>query len=111
MPLTQISKTQWQAFFDRVAKALPAKQVEIEVAGLGLGDRIAAKWVPLIGMSYDPKGDCFIVSAEGIEHRVHHPKQIHADADADTLHSVEAIDAENNHHIVLLKDPLRLPAP
>ncbi len=110
MALTKISRTQWQAFFDRVSKALPAKQVEIEVSGLGLGDHIAAAWVPLIGLSYDPKDDLFIVTAEGIEHRVRHPKEIHADADADTLHSVEAVDAENNHHIVLLKDPLRLPA-
>ena len=110
MALKQISRTQWQAFFDRVSKALPAKQVEIEVSGLGLGDRIAAEWVPLIGLSYDPHDDTFTVSAEGIDHRVPHPKQIHADADADTLRSVEAVDAENNHHIVLLKDPLRLPA-
>ena len=111
MPLTQLAKPQWQAYFDRISKALGAKQVQIEVTGLGLGDQIEADWIPLMGLSYDPKNDVFAVIAEGIDHLIRHPKQIHIDHELDLLLSIEAIDAEDNHHIILLKDPLSLPAP
>ncbi len=111
MTLTQLAKTQWQAYFDRISKALGAKQVQIEVTGLGLGDQIEADWIPLVGLSYDPKNDVFAVIAEGVDHLIRHPKQIHIDQEVDWLLSIEAIDAEDNHHIVLLKNPLSLPAP
>jgi len=111
MPLTQLTKTQWQSYFDRVSGALGAQQVEIEVTGLGLGHQVQADWIPLLGLSYDSKNDVLVISAEGIEHWIRHPKQIHIDQEIDWLRSVEAVDAENNHHIVLLKEALKLPAP
>lgn len=110
MALTQLAKPKWQAYFDRIAKSLGPKRVEIEVTGLGLGHQVAADWIPLIGISYDPKGEILAVTAEGVEHLIRQPKQIHVDQDVDWLRSIEAIDAEGNHHIVLLKDPLQLPA-
>ena len=110
MPLTQLAKPQWQAYFDRVSKTLGAKRVEIEVTGLGLGHQVAAEWIPLLGLSYDPKDDVLVVAGQGLKHLIPHPRQIHVDRDLDWLHSIEAIDAEGNHHIVLLKDPLSLPA-
>jgi hypothetical protein len=33
------------------------------------------------------------------------------DQELDSLHSIEAVDADSNHHIILLKDSLSLPAP
>jgi hypothetical protein len=42
-------------FLDTVSKLLEAKEVEIEVASLDLGDQVQAKWLPLIGITYDPK--------------------------------------------------------
>ena len=111
MPLTQLAKAQWQPYFDRVAKVLGTKQVQIEVVGLGLGDQIEADWIPLIGVSYDPKNDVLAVIAEGVDHLIRRPKQIHIDHEIDWLHSIEAIDADDVRHIILLKDPLSLTAP
>ena len=110
MPLTQLGRTQWQAYFDRVSKAIAGKRVEIQVTGLGLGDQIDVEWLPLIGLSYDPKSDALAVIAEGAEHMIRSPRQIHIDHELDWLHSLEAIDAEGNHHIVVLKDPFLLPS-
>ena len=111
MTLRQLGNAQWQTYFDRVAAALGAKQVEIEVAGLGLGDQVEADWIPLIGLSYDPAGDSVAVIGEGVEHFIRHPKHIHVEHDTESLRSVEVIDAEDVHHFVLLRDPLSLPAP
>jgi hypothetical protein len=110
MPLRQLAKAQWQPFLDRVSAALGAERVQVEVTGLGLGDQVEADWIPLVGLSYEPKGDVLTVAAEGIQHLIHHPRQVHVDHDMDWLHSIEAIDAEGNHHIITLRDALQLPA-
>lgn len=111
MTLTQLAKPQWQSYFDRVAKALAAKLVQVEITGLGLGDQVQAESLPLIGISYDPRNDILAVALEGIEHNIQHPKQIHVEQDVESVYSIEAVDAEGEHHILLLRDPLSLPTP
>jgi hypothetical protein len=111
MALTQLAKARWQAYFDRLGAAVRATRVEIEVTGLGLGHQIEAEWIPLIGLSYDPRGDVLAVIAEGVEHLIRYPKQIHVDQELDWVNSIEAIDAEGTHHIVLFKEVFQLPAP
>lgn len=111
MPLTQIAKARWQSCFDRVSRGLGGKEVQVEVTGLGLLAQLQAEWVPLIGISYDPHGDVLMVALEGIEHEIRHPREIHVDGDGETLHSVEAVDAEGERHILLLRNPLSLPPP
>jgi hypothetical protein len=109
MALTQLAKPEWQDYFDGVSKVLGAKLVEIEVAGLGLGDQVEVNWLPLIGLSYDPRGDVLAVIVEGIEHNIQHPKQIYVEQDVEGLYSIEVVDTVEEHHILLLKDPLKLP--
>jgi hypothetical protein len=111
MALTQLAKSQWQPYLDRVSKALGAKLIEIEITGLGLGDQIEVEWLPLLGVSYEPKDDMVLVTAEGIEHRIPHPKRIHVDQDELDLHSIEVVDADGEHHILIFKEPVALPAP
>jgi len=110
MALTQLEKPHWKDYFDRVSKVLGPKLVELEVSSLGLGDQLELDWVPLIGLSYDPKSDVLSVMVEGIEHNIQHPKQINVEQDIESLYSVEVVDAEAEHHILRLKDPLRLSA-
>jgi len=110
MALIQLAKSKWQNYFDRISKELGAKLVEVEVTGLGLGDQVEVDWLPLIGLSYDPKGDVMAVMVEGIEHNIQHPKEIHVEQDVETVYSIEVVDASADHHILLLKDPLGLPA-
>ena len=57
-----------------------------------------------------PRDDVMAVAVEGVEHNIHHPKQIFVEQDVDTLHSIDVLDADDEHHILILKDPLRLPA-
>jgi hypothetical protein len=46
----------------------------------------------------------------GVDHLIRDPKQIRVDHELDWLRSVEVVDAEDNHHIILLKNALELPA-
>jgi hypothetical protein len=88
MPLRQLARAQWQAYLDRVSAALGAELVQVEVTGLGLGDRVEADWIPLIGLSYEPKSDVLTVAAEGMQHLIYHPTQLHVDHDMDWLHGI-----------------------
>lgn len=111
MPLIQLGKTQWQSYFDHVSRRLGSERVEIEVTGLGLGHQVEAEWIPLIGISYDPRSDLVAVVAEGVEHLIRRPDEVHIDHDGEWVHSIEVVDAEGNRHIMTLKQPLSLPAP
>jgi hypothetical protein len=108
----QLEKSQWGIFFDRLANALlTGKQAEIEVASLKLGDQIEAEWLPLLGISYDPKDDILDVDLEGHDHQIRNPREIYVEAQGLELSSMEVIDADGTRHIITLRDPLALPVP
>lgn len=111
MATAKLDRTQWQAYFDIMSKGMMGKRAEIEIASLDIGDQIEAEWLPLFGITYDPKSDVAEIVLEGLDHLIHHPKDIYIDATGLELSSVDVIDAEGRHCIVRLRDPLRLPAP
>src|ERR1700686_5144923 len=107
----QLEKSQWRAYFDWMSKALVGKRAEIEVASLELGDRIMAEWLPLLGISYDPKNDVIEIALEGGDHLMHKPREIYVEEQGLELSSLEVVDAEGVRQIVVLRDPLMLPTP
>lgn len=111
MPLIQLARTRWHDFFEAASKAVSAQTAKVEVTGLGLGDRIAADWLPLIGMTYESADDTLTLFLEGLQHRIPHPRAIHVDENFDTVSSIHAVDADGNHHIVLFSTSLELRAP
>ena len=81
------------------------------MTGLGLGHQVEADYIPLTGISYDPKDDVLGIFAERLEHVISHPKEVYVDYELEWVHSIEVVDAEGDRHIIVLKDALRLPAP
>lgn len=110
MPLTQLSKSQWQAYFDRLSRTLGAKRAEIETAGLGLDRHVEAESVPVARISYDPAGDVLALFGDDFEHIIRHPKEVHIDHEVEWVHGIEVVDRDGERHIIVLKDPLLLPA-
>ena len=100
-----------ERLFDLISKALTGKRAEIEVASLKLGDQIEAEWLPFFGISYDPKDDVIALALEGHDHLIHKPREIYIEGEGLELSSLEVIDADGVHQIVVLRDPLMLPAP
>jgi hypothetical protein len=111
MTIRKLEKPQWQRVLDSVSKLLEAKQVEIEVASLDLGDQVSAEWLPLLGITYDPKDDIVEVALDGLDHLIHRPREIYLDSGAEVLTSIEIIDGDGVKQIVKLKNQLMLPAP
>jgi len=111
MALSKLEKPKWHAYFDHMSKVLDGKRVEIEVDALAIGSQIEAEWLPLLGITYDPKDDIVEVALEGLDHMIHKPRDVFVDQNAVDLSSVEVIDNDDFHHIIKLRDPLMLPPP
>ncbi|MFK0278552.1 DUF5335 family protein [Ensifer sp. NPDC090286] len=104
-------RSEWQFFFDRMAKALRGKRAHVEITGARLGDQIQAKSVPLVGITYDPKGDLLEIAMEGLDHLIHKPASIAVLEGVDGLSGVEIVDSDQHRQIITLTSPLRLSAP
>lgn len=105
-----IAKSDWKPFFDRLARALEDNPAEIEVASLDLGDQLLAEWVPLIGITYDPKDDLFDVALEGLDHIIKQPREVRTDVGSGRLIAIDIIDRDGAQLIVKFRDPVALSA-
>jgi Family of unknown function (DUF5335) len=99
MTVHKLEKEQWRPFFDRLSKGLDGKQAEIEIASLYLGDQVEAEWLPLLGIVYDPKNDIIELALDGLDHMIHKPREIYIDNGAQTLMSLEIVDADGTKQI------------
>jgi hypothetical protein len=111
MTIRKLEKPEWRPFLDVVSKLLEAKNAEVEIAALDLGDQVLAEWLPLLGITYDPKDDIVEVMLDGYDHMIRRPHEIYLDNGAGALTSIEIVDANGVKQIVKLKDRLMLPAP
>ncbi len=105
-----IAKEDLQHYFDHFSSVIPTQLVEIEVAGLDIGDQIAAEWVALEGISYDSKDDIIVVDlADEYQHTIKNPQQVAVEEDNDGIHSIEIKCGEGHLHILKLKNAMPLP--
>jgi hypothetical protein len=105
----KLEKQQWQAFLNRISKALTGKRAEIEIGSLAIGEQIQAEWLPLIGLAYDPKSDQIEVALENLDHLISRPRELYFEEDLGQLSSLAIIDSEGAKQIVRFKDALLLP--
>jgi hypothetical protein len=109
MTTRKLDKKEWKPFFDRIARVIGAKQAEIEVLSLDLGDQIEAEWLPLLGVTYDPKDDILDVALDGLDHLIPKPKEIYVEGSGIDLEAVAVVDADGKRQIVKFRDPIALP--
>jgi hypothetical protein len=103
-----LTKPEWQLYCDRISKGMAGKRAQIEVTGLLLGDQIAAKWLPAMGITYDPKRELLEIALEGFDHLIHKPRDISVDDGPEGLTSMEIVDSDGRRQIIRLKEPLKL---
>jgi hypothetical protein len=104
----EIAKTQWKPFFDAISKATRASQIEIELAGLDIGDQIAEEWTQFEGFSYDPKDDVLFVHTPILDHAIRRPQAIVADIDGSLTRSISLKDADDRVQIIRFRSPSML---
>lgn len=103
-----LPKTQWGTFFDQVSKDLAGGRAIVEIQSLEfVGDHRQARSLPLIGITYDPKGDVLEIAMEGLDHLIHAPQKISVKDGLKGLEAVEIVAADEQKQIVKLVKPLR----
>ncbi|HEV2364713.1 MAG TPA: DUF5335 family protein [Caulobacteraceae bacterium] len=106
--MTDIAKSQWAEVASRLSRALEGQGVDIEVAGLGIGDQHEVEWAPLRGLAYDPKSDLFEVDVDGMDHLIRSPKSLELQQDGAGLKSLAIGVAGGVRHILRFRAPLQL---
>ena len=79
MTIQKLEKDTWTSFCNGLSRRLLGKRAEVEVASLLLGDQIAAEWLPLLGIAYDPKNDVIEIALENLDHLIHRPREFYVD--------------------------------
>lgn len=111
MATRKLDQPEWQAFCDRASKGLVGKRAQIAVISLALGSQVEAEWLPLLGITYDPKDDIIEIALDGLDHLIHGPRELYVDILAGGLVAIEIVDSEDVRQIVKLRDPLMLSPP
>jgi hypothetical protein len=111
MTIRRLERSDWGGFCIRASRGLLGKQVEIEVASLQIGLQLEARWLPLLGIAYDPKDDVLELLIGELDHLIRAPRELYVDEEPLGIASFQIIDAEGVRQIVTLRDPLMLPAP
>ena len=70
---------------------------------LKLGSQVQAEWVPLIGISYDPKDDVLEIALEGLDHLITNPTELYVDEGHTGFESLSVLDGDSNRHILRLR--------
>jgi hypothetical protein len=65
MTIRKLDRKEWKNCFDRISQEIDAREAEIEVVSLALGEQIDAEWLPLLGITYDPKDNILEVALDG----------------------------------------------
>lgn len=112
MATRTLSRTEWQLYCDRFSKGLKAEQAQVDILGLAIGhQKIAAHWVPLLGIVYDPKSDLVEIALQGLDHIIARPQEISVIEGSEGLESIEIVGADGLRQIVTLKRPAELAPP
>lgn len=112
MSTYQVEKEHWERYFDDFSRVAGTQLVELEVVGLDLGDQVEAEWLPLTGISYDPKDDILSVQLDDkVDHLIRHPRAVSVEEEADGMRAIAVVDGDGHEQILKLRAPLALPRP
>jgi hypothetical protein len=111
MGIQKFERSKWIDVCAAVSVALLGKRAEIEVVSPIDGLLIEARWLPVIGIVFDPVNDSLKIMLDGVDHFVFQPREMYLDFGSGGVQSLGILDNDNAWQIVLLRDPLMLPRP
>jgi len=111
MGIQKLDRSKWIDVCAAVSSGMLGKRAEIEVVSPVDGIMIEARWLPMIGIVFDPVNDSLRIMLDGVDHFVFQPREMYLDFDFGLggVQSLGILDNENAWQIVLLRDPLMLP--
>jgi hypothetical protein len=103
-----LARAEWRRYCDRVSKALAGRRVELDVTSLDLGDRVEARWLPLLGIVFDARGDVLEIALDGIGHSILAPRELLLEETERGLVAIEIVAADDTVETLRMREPLVL---
>ena len=103
-----LARADWRAYCDRVSKSAALSRVELDVASLGFGDRVEARWLPLLGIVFDARGDVIEIALDGVGHSIVAPRGVVLEETERGLVAIEIVAVDDTVETVRFREPLRL---
>jgi hypothetical protein len=104
-----LERQDWQNILDHISRSENAHKVTIEVDRLDLGSQKEVENVPLLGLSYDPKGEAIAIRAGAVEHMIARPDRIDVAHAGTDLIAMEIMGRDKARHLITFVPPLHLP--
>jgi hypothetical protein len=109
MATREIARRDWRRYCDRISKELEGQRAELDVVSVDLGDRAEARWVPLVGIVYEPKADAIEIALEGVGHSIREPRELYVEETNRGIVSLEVLTARGAVETLRFREPLPLP--
>jgi len=103
-----LNRAEWRRYCDRLSKEVAGRRAELDVASLDLGDHVEARWLPLLGIVFDARGDVLEIALDGIGHSILSPREIVLEETERGLVALEIVAADDTVETLRLREPLLL---
>jgi hypothetical protein len=103
-----LTRSEWRRFCDNVSKAIAGRSVELDVTSLNLGEKVEARWLPLLGMVFDARGDVLEIALDGIGHSILSPRELLLEETERGLVAIEIVGTGDTVETLRFREPLRL---
>jgi hypothetical protein len=108
MTVRQLARDDWHPFLEELTRTVRGRQTRVEIGSADLGGQRLVENVPLLGLSYDTRGDMIEIEFEAIGHRVTAPTALFVDQMPNGVTGIEILGGDDVRTILRLKEPLLL---
>ena len=106
MSTRALARADWRRYCDGVSKATVGRRVELDVASMELGDHVEARWLPLLGLVFDARGDVLEVALDGVGHSIVSPRKVLLEETERGLVAIEVVGADETVETLRFREPL-----
>jgi hypothetical protein len=108
MAIRKLEKADWEGYFNRFShQFMHTRRIDyaaLEVLSPEVGAQPETAWLPLRGLTYEPRQDMLEIAVENLDHMIYHPTEIYVDEDSSgLLLRMEVVEADGTKELLELR--------
>jgi hypothetical protein len=107
MAIRALPRPEWRRYFDAFSGSKShtgrVDYAEIRVLSIEDGAQPQTRWLPLLGLAYDPKNDLLEVAVTGLDHLIGQPDAIYVDEQHGRLDRLEVIRRDGTRDLIEIR--------
>lgn len=110
MTTRKLESSDWQRYFDQLAKRIPSMRVAVSILGDKIGAQHENENAALVGISWDHNDRVLTIDMANTSHRISQPSEIYVREEGGMLSSFEVVVGDGTKQIIELEPLPSLPA-